>query len=224
MTMLISPETIVEGGGLLVITLVVFAETGLLVGFFLPGDTLLVAAGIFAAQGNLPLGALLFCLAAAAIVGYQVGYAIGEHTGPRLFRRKDGVLFKEDYVARTHAFFARHGGKTVLFARFVPVVRTLVPLVAGIGSMPKKRFLAYNIAGGLLWTCGLTLAAYWVGRRIPDLDKFLLPMLALAVIFTTGPVLLQIAGSRAKRRELKSALKDEYNYFFRNRKNNKDNL
>lgn len=218
--MWISPETIVESGGLLVIALVVFAETGLLVGFFLPGDTLLVAAGIFASQGNLPLGALLLTLAAAAILGYQLGYAIGNHTGPRLFKRKNGVLFKEEYITKTHDFFSNHGGKTVLLARFVPVVRTIVPVVAGMGEMPRKKFLAYNVAGGILWTFGLTLAAYWLGKRIPDLDKFLLPMLALAVVFTTGPVLLQIAGSKAKRRELKYALKDEYIYF-RSRKKRK---
>jgi membrane-associated protein len=216
--MLISPETIVEGGGLLVITFVVFAETGLLVGFFLPGDTLLVAAGIFAAQGNLPLGALLFCLAAAAILGYQLGYSIGNYTGPRLFHRKDGVLFKEAYIARTQDFFNRHGGKTVLLARFVPVVRTIVPLVAGIGKMSKRRFMAYNIAGGILWTFGLTLAAYWLGQRIPDLDKFLLPMLGLAVVLTTGPIVFQIARSPAGRRELKNALRDEYVYFRNRRK------
>lgn len=216
--MFISPETIVESGGLLVITLVVFAETGLLVGFFLPGDTLLVAAGIFAAQGNLPLGALLLCLAAAAILGYQLGYAIGHHTGPRLFHRKDGVLFKEEYVIRTQNFFDKHGGKTVLLARFIPVVRTIVPLVAGIGKMSKRKFWAYNIAGGILWTFGLTLAAYWLGQRIPDIDKILLPMLLLAMIFTTGPVLIQIFGSKAKRTELKNALSDEFNYFRSRRK------
>lgn len=219
--MWISPETIVEGGGLLVIALVVFSETGLLVGFFLPGDTLLVAAGIFAAQGNLPLEALLPSLALAAILGYQLGYAIGDQAGPRLFKRKDGVLFKEDYVAKTHDFFSKHGGKTVLFARFIPIVRTLVPLVAGVGKMNRGKFLAYNITGGIVWTFGLTLAAYWLGQRIPDLDKFLLPMLALAVVFTTGPVLIQIAGSKAKRRELKNALKDEYDYFRNRRKNKK---
>lgn len=213
--MFISPETIVEGGGLLVITLVVFAETGLLVGFFLPGDTLLVAAGIFAAQGNLPLDLLLLCLAGAAIIGYQVGYAIGEHAGPRLFKRREGLLFKEEYVVRTQQFFDKHGGKTVLLARFVPVVRTVVPLVAGIGKMQKRKFLGYNLAGALLWTWGLTLAAYWIGQRIPDLDKFLLPMLVLAMVFTTGPVMIQIAGSRAKRRELRRALRDEFDYLFR---------
>lgn len=219
--MWISPETIVESGGLLVITLVVFAETGLLVGFFLPGDTLLVAAGIFASQGHLPLGALLVCLAAAAILGYQLGYAIGAHTGPRLFNRKDGVLFKEDYVAKTHEFFARHGGKTIMLARFVPVVRTIVPLVAGVGKMSKRKFLAYNIAGGIFWTFGLTLAAYWLGQRIPDIDKFLLPVLVLAVVFTTGPVALQIFGNKARRHELKNALKDEFDYFRNRRKNKK---
>lgn len=200
---------------MLVITLVVFAETGLLVGFFLPGDTLLVAAGIFAAQGHLPLDLLLICLAGAAILGYQVGYVIGEHAGPRFFKRKDGLLFKKEYLDKTHEFFSHHGGKTVLLARFVPVVRTIVPVVAGMGRMPKPRFIGYNIAGAIIWTTGLTLAAYWLGQRIPDLDKFLLPMLLLAMIFTTGPVLLQIAGSKAKRRELKQAFKEEFRHLFR---------
>lgn len=216
--MIFSPETIVQSGGLIVITLVIFAETGLLVGFFLPGDTLLVAAGIFAAQGNLPLGLLLISMAVAATAGYQLGYVIGEKAGPKVFKRKDGVLFREEYIAKTQDFFTRHGTKTVLLARFVPVVRTVAPLVAGVGGMDKRKYFLWNIAGAVLWTTGLTLAAYWLGKRIPDLDKIILPLLLLAMIATTGSILVEVLRSRTRRAALVRAFKEEFRYLFKKRK------
>lgn len=213
--MFISPESIIQGGGLLLLIIVIFAETGLLVGFFLPGDTLLLAAGIFASQGHLPLEWTLILLSAAAIAGYQAGYFIGEKAGPKVFKRHDGLLFRQEYITRTEAFFTKHGGKTVLLARFVPVVRTVAPLVAGIGNMSKRKFFMYNVAGAVLWIWSITLAAYWLGRRVPDLDKIILPLLLLAVILTTGSVLLQLMGNKVRRQHLKAALKDELKYLLR---------
>jgi membrane-associated protein len=135
---MINVDSILQGGGLLAVALIIFAECGLLLGFFLPGDTLLIAAGVFAAQGKLPIALLLPIVAIAAIAGYQVGYLIGERAGPRVFKRKDGLLFREEYVDRAQDFFTRHGGKAILLARFIAVVRTFVPLVAGIGIIQRS--------------------------------------------------------------------------------------
>lgn len=210
--MFISPEVIIQSGGLLLLIFVIFAETGLLVGFFLPGDTLLLAAGIFASQGHLPLEWTLILLPAAAIAGYQVGYLIGEKAGPKIFKRQDGLLFRQEYIVRTENFFTKHGGKTILLARFVPIVRTIVPVVAGIGRMSKRTFFMYNIAGSILWIWSITLAAYWLGKRVPDLDKIILPLILIAIILTTGSVFWQLLNSQAKRHQLKRALKDELRY------------
>lgn len=201
----------------MLLILVIFAETGLLVGFFLPGDTLLLAAGIFASQGDLPIEWTLILLSVAAMVGYQTGYFIGEKAGPKVFKRHDGVLFRQEYIARTERFFTKHGGKTVLLARFVPVVRTIAPLVAGIGGMSKRKFFIYNVIGSVLWIWSITLAAYWLGRRVPDLDKIILPLLLLGVIITTGSVLLELLRSKSRRQHLKMALKDELKYLWPNR-------
>ena len=138
----LNPDHIVQAGGILLVALIIFAETGLLVGFFLPGDTLLIAAGIYAAAHHhqVPLWALLPAVAAASILGYEVGYKIGKAAGPRFFTRQDGLFFRQEYVTRTTDFFERHGGKSVILARFVAVVRTVVPLVAGMGKMDRKFF------------------------------------------------------------------------------------
>src|ERR1700754_2440485 len=148
--MFLDVNQIIQTGGLLAILLIIFAETGLLLGFFLPGDTLLIAAGIFASQDKLPLGWLLILTPLAAILGYQVAYKIGERAGPKLFHRDDGVLFRSEYIKRTEDFINRHGGKAILLARFVVVVRTVIPLLAGMGKMSKKKFLFYNVLGSVL--------------------------------------------------------------------------
>jgi len=138
-------EGIIRWGGLLMLVVIIFAETGLMVGFFLPGDSLLVTAGVFSAAGHLQLWTLLTVVTAAAIVGDQVGYWIGYRTGPLLFRREDSLLFKRRHLMRAHAFYERHGGKTIILARFMPVIRTFAPVVAGVGEMRYRRFVAFNI-------------------------------------------------------------------------------
>lgn len=197
---------------------IIFAETGLLVGFFLPGDTLLIAAGIFAGQGKLPILALLPVVAAAAIAGYEVGYIIGERAGPRVFKRKNGLLFREDYIERTDKFFRAHGGKTVLIARFIAVIRTIVPLTAGMAKMEKRRFHIYNIVGGILWTFSVTLASFWLGRQIPNVDKYIVYLLVLAMVVTAGSVLGQILVNKERRHAFAAALRDEFNYFIRRKR------
>jgi membrane-associated protein len=213
--MFLSVDHIVQSGGILAICLIIFAESGLLIGFFLPGDTLLIAAGLFAAQGRLPLSILLICVAIAAIIGYHVGYVIGRRAGPRIFKRKDGLLFREEYIEKAENFSERHGWKAVLLARFVPVVRTIVPVVAGMGKMDRRVFTFFNVAGGVVWIVSIVLGSYWLGNQFPDLDKFIIPLLIVAMILTTGSILLQFMRSKERRRELRRAMREEYNYFFK---------
>ena len=213
--MLFSVNHILQTGGLLAVAIILFAETGLLIGFFLPGDTLLIAAGVFASQGKLPLWALLPIAAIAAIAGYQVGYMIGERAGPRVFSRSDGLLFRIEYIRRAEEFFIKHGGKTIILARFVAVVRTVVPLVAGIGKMSRQRFLVYNVLGAVLWTTSIILASYWLGNHIPNLDKYLIILVVLAMVITTGGTLMEMLRTKSRRQQFKQALRDEFKYFFK---------
>lgn len=185
-------DKVILSGGLLAIGATVFAESGLLIGIFLPGDTLLLGAGILAAQGALPLVPLITIIIIAAVVGDNVGYSIGRRTGPRLFRKKDGVVFRQEYIKRAEAFYEKHGGKTIILARFVPIVRTFAPLVAGVGKMPRKRFFLFNVVGGLLWGGGVTLLGYWLGSSIPGLDKYIALTLVLVTIATFGSAAIHV--------------------------------
>jgi membrane-associated protein len=216
--MLLDVNQIIQTGGLLAILLIIFAETGLLLGFFLPGDTLLIAAGIFASQDKLPLAPLLILTPVAAALGYQMGYKIGEQAGPRLFHRDDGVLFRMEYINRTEEFIKKHGGKSILIARFIVVVRTVIPLVAGIGKMDKRKFLLFNIIGSVLWTTIIILAAYWLGNQIPNLDKYLILLVIAAMVITTGGGLIEAMRTKPRRAALKDALRDEFYYFFKRNK------
>lgn len=187
---MISIDKAILGGGLIAIGATVFAESGLLIGFFLPGDTLLFGAGILASQGTLPLGWLLFIVITAAIVGDNVGYSIGRRAGPRIFRRKDSILFKHEHIEKAESFYKAHGGKTIILARFIPIVRTFAPMVAGIGKMPRGRFMFFNVFGGFLWGGGVTLAGYWFGSKVPWVEEYITPVIL-------GIVLLSIVGSTA---------------------------
>ena len=145
LVIMLDVQHIIESGGILLIGFIIFAETGLLLGFFLPGDTLLFAAGFFVAQGKLPLPLLLIVVILSAILGNEVGYEIGSRTGKKIFRKKDGLLFREEYITRASDFYEKHGGKTIVLARFVPIVRTFSSVVAGVGKMSRIKFLTYNI-------------------------------------------------------------------------------
>jgi membrane-associated protein len=168
--------------------LIVFAETGLLIGFFLPGDSLLFTAGLLAQQGKLNLAVILVGCFAAAVIGDQVGFTFGSKAGPRIFRRPDSRLFKQEYVERTEAFFERHGPKTIVIARFVPIVRTFAPVLAGVGNMTRRTFLRYNVFGAFIWVFGVTLAGYLLADVIgEDIDKYLLPIIALIIVASIIP-------------------------------------
>src|SRR3990167_753205 len=142
---------IIESGGLLLIALIVFAESGLLIGFFLPGDTLLLGAGILASQGSPSIGWLIVVVILAAVVGDNVGYEIGKRTGKRIFHKKDGILFRQEHILLAEKFYERHGGKTIILARFTPFIRTFAPVLAGVGNMPHRRFFFFNVTGGIIW-------------------------------------------------------------------------
>jgi membrane-associated protein len=177
------PRQLVEWGGYIGLTLIIFMETGLLIGFFLPGDSLLVTAGLLAATGVVKLNLifLLLLLIPAAIIGDAVGYWIGRRAGRALFQREDSRFFKRKHLLRTQAFYERHGGKTIVLARFVPIVRTFAPVVAGAAEMPYRRFAYFNIFGGIGWVVSMTCLGYFLGTVIPGLDKHI-ELLALVII------------------------------------------
>jgi membrane-associated protein len=174
-------EMLVRVGGLTAMTAIVFAETGLLIGFFLPGDSLLVTAGVFAAVGQINLLHLNLLLIAAAILGDTVGYWFGRKTGPALFRRPKSLLFNPEHLKRAHDFYEKHGGKTIVLARFMPIIRTFAPIVAGMGNMEYRRFLSFNVFGGALWVLSMTLIGYFLGQ-IPGVREHI-EVVILVVVF-----------------------------------------
>ena len=183
-------DELIRWGGYTVLAAIVFAETGLLAGFFLPGDSLLVTAGLVAASdGTLHIGALIILLGAAAIAGDSTGYAIGYHLGPRIFSREDSRFFHKDHLARTQRFYEQYGAKTIVLARFVPIVRTFAPTVAGVGKMRYRTFLLFNVAGGLGWVASMTLAGYWLGRSIPDIERHLHWVIGIVILVSFLPLL-----------------------------------
>jgi membrane-associated protein len=198
----LDPKEILESFGpyaTLGLILIIFAETGLLIGFFLPGDSLLFTAGILASQGDLNIFVITIGCFAAAVIGDQVGYNIGRRAGPALFRRPDSRLFKQKYVERTKEFFETHGPKTIVLARFVPIVRTFAPVLAGVGEMRYRTFITYNVAGGALWAIGVTLAGFFLGEIVGDsIDRYLLPIIFLIVLISIIPPVVETI--RARRR------------------------
>lgn len=186
---------------LLVVCAIVFAESGLLVGFFLPGDSLLFSAGLVVALDGSPgLMAVLvpLCFAAAA-AGDQVGYLFGARVGPSLFTRPDSRLFKQENVTRSREFFERHGARALILARFVPVVRTFTPILAGVGEMPYRRFMTYNLIGAAMWSTMATVLGYGLGKRYPKIGSYLTPVILVIVLLSLVPVLLELRRSRKSR-------------------------
>lgn len=192
---------IIQSGGLLLIGLILFAETGLLLGFFLPGDTLLFSAGFFVAQGKLPLVWLLLVVILAAIIGNEVGYEIGFRTGPKIFKKKDGLLFREDYIKQAEQFYVKHGGKTIILARFVPIIRTFSPIIAGVGRMSRRKFFIYNVIGALTWCNTIIFLGIWLGNRVPNIDKYILPAILTATVFTMSPTIFHVSRELIKRKQ-----------------------
>jgi membrane-associated protein len=192
-------DDLIRWGGYLVLVAIVFTETGLLVGLFLPGDSLLITAGLVAAAGGLNIWWLNLLLCVAAVTGDSVGYAIGARIGPRLFARERSLFFNPRHVERTRRFYARHGAKTIVIARFVPIIRTLAPVVAGVGQMSYRRFLFYNVAGGVAWVVSMTWTGYLLGQAIPDIDRHIHLIVMVVVLLSVIPIVVEIARERRKR-------------------------
>ncbi|MDR3623844.1 MAG: VTT domain-containing protein [Chlamydiales bacterium] len=182
--------------------LIIFAESGLLIGFFLPGDSLLFTAGFLAAQDFLSLPVLVITCFIAAIIGDGVGYACGIRFGKKLFCKKDSFLFHKNNLLKAQAFYEKHGGKAIILARFVPIIRTFAPIIAGIGTMPYKKFLIYNIVGGILWAMGLPITGYYLGKVIPNIDHYLLPIIIAIILISLSPALFHALKDKETRNAL----------------------
>src|SRR5689334_13138768 len=183
----------------IVLNLIVFTETGLLIGFFLPGDSLLITAGVVAAAGGLNIWWINALLIVAAVTGDSVGYAIGWRAGPRLFTRPKSLLFDPRHIERTRAFYARHGAKTIVIARFVPIVRTFAPVVAGVGQMEYRRFLLYNVAGGVGWVTSMTWAGYLLGQTVPNISEHIHVLVAIVILLSLVPIVVELVRERRRR-------------------------
>ncbi len=192
-------DDLIRWGGYLVLVTIVFTETGLLVGFFLPGDSLLLTAGLVAAAGGLNIWWLNVLLIVAAVSGDSVGYAIGARIGPRLFTREKSLLFNPAHVERTRRFYARHGAKTIVIARFVPIIRTFAPVVAGVGTMEYRRFLVYNVAGGVGWVTSMTWAGFLLGRAIPNIGDYVHVVVIIVIVLSVIPIVVEIVRERRRR-------------------------
>ena len=189
-------EALVRIGGLMALIAIVFVETGLFVGFFLPGDSLLVTAGLFAARGDLSLWSIFLFVSLAAIVGDTVGYTIGARTGPKIFTREDSLLFHKKHLITTKEFYDRYGGVTIIIARFMPIVRTFAPLVAGVGGMEYRRFIFYNIAGGIGWVVSMTSLGYFLGKAVPGIDRHIDVVIAVVIFLSLLPAIIKFARDR----------------------------
>ena len=208
----LDPDTLLRTGGLLLLLAIVFAESGLLVGFFLPGDSLLFTAGLLAAAGpagpfDVPLWLLLVTVPLAAIVGDQVGYLLGRKAGPAVFNRPDSRFFQQEYVDKAYAYFERYGGRTIVIARFVPIVRTFAPVVAGVGRMRYRTFVYYNVLGGVLWGAGVTTLGYFLGQVqfvADNVEPIILGIVALSVL----PIVVEVLRARRADRGPRNPAKD----------------
>lgn len=182
---------LVQAGGYVGLTIIVFVETGLMVGFFLPGDSLLVTAGLFAAKGDLNIVWLNLLLMAAAISGDATGYYIGKKLGPALFRKEDSLLFKKKHLIATHEFYERHGGKTIIIARFVPIIRTFAPVVAGMAGMSYRRFALFNIVGGIGWVFSMTMLGYLLVTMFPATEKHIEKVIIIVIFLSILPGIIE---------------------------------
>jgi membrane-associated protein len=188
---------LVQWAGLFGLAIIIFSETGLLVGFFLPGDSLLVTAGLLAARGYLDVYALAPVLTLAAICGNSVGYSIGRATGPRVFRREESLFFNKKHAIRAHEFYEKYGRKTIVLAQFMPIIRTFAPVVAGVGGMKFRQFITFNVLGAIAWIWSMLGIGYFLGSYIPGIDRHIEIVVIIVVFISILPGL--VGGYRAKR-------------------------
>jgi membrane-associated protein len=193
-----SLDALIQWGGYLLLVGIVFAETGLLVGCFLPGDSLLITAGLLASAGHLNIWWINLLLIAAAIVGDSTGYAIGARLGPRVFTREKSLLFNPKHVERTRRFYEKYGPKTIVIARFVPIIRTFAPMLAGVGAMQYRRFLTYNVLGGIGWVVSMTWAGKLAGDAFPNIVKYMHVLVPVIIVLSCVPIAVEIYRERRK--------------------------
>ncbi len=190
---------LVQAAGYLGIFAIIFSETGMPFGFIFPGDSLLFVAGLLASQGVFSIVPLLLLTTSAAILGDSVGYALGAYVGPKLFTREKGFFFSQSMVRKTEAFYARYGVRAIILSRFVPTVRTFIPMFAGVGRMHYRTFLTYNIVGGLLWGTGVTYLGYALGNVFPNLEHYLLPIIIGIIVASASPLAYELWDAHRKR-------------------------
>jgi len=193
-----SLDALIQWGGYILLVAIVFTETGLLVGLFLPGDSLLITAGLLAGAGILNIWWLNALLIAAAIVGDSTGYAIGTRLGPRIFTREKSLLFNPKHVVRTQRFYEKYGPKTIVIARFVPIIRTFAPVLAGVGQMRYRRFVTYNVVGGIGWVASMTGAGYVLGQTVPNISKHMHVLVIVIIVLSCVPIAVEIYRERRK--------------------------
>ncbi len=187
--------------------LITFAESGLLIGFFLPGDSLLFTAGFMASQGILDIMILIPLLFLAAVIGDTVGYTFGYRIGPKLFKKEDSIMFSKKNIKRAQIFFDTHGAKTILLARFFPVIRTFAPILAGVGKMKYPVFFFYNLLGGIIWSAGLLIMGYVLGRIVPEAHVYILPIILLIIFITSLPQIIHVIKNKKIRTEIFNQIK-----------------
>jgi len=192
----LNPEVLIKTFGYLGLFAAVFAESGLFIGFFLPGDSLLFTAGILASQGLLSIWVLLALLLIAAVLGDNFGYAFGRRLGPRLFSREDSRFFHKKHLDRAQTFYARYGKATLIIARFTPIVRTFAPIVAGAGKMRYPTFFAYNVVGAFIWVLFNTLLGYFLGKAVPSIERYIIPILVIIIVLSFLPAVFQFMRER----------------------------
>lgn len=206
----------IKWGGVLAVALVIFAESGLLIGFFLPGDSLLFTAGFLTYAGYLPINIhlLVAILFVAAVAGDSVGYTFGRKLGPGLFKKPDARLFKQEYIQKASAFYEKHGGKTIVIARFIPIIRTFAPIVAGAARMEYRKFLTFNLMGGFMWAAGVTYAGYFLGKWFElmgwEIDHILLPIIAVIILLSILPPAIHILKDKKQRTALWNGTKRQF--------------
>lgn len=194
----------IAAGGLLLIGLIIFGESGIAIGFFLPGDTLLISAGVFAASGKLSLAAVILVAASAAIIGDNIGYNIGHFAGPRLFK-KDRKYFRQEHVKQAKDFFDRYGNRLFIIAHFLPVIRSFLPIVAGIGRMGHTKFMIFDAIGDIIWAVTIPTLGYFVGSKFPGLDKYVLLLVLVGIAVSFGPAIYHLHKKRKIKHRTKSA-------------------
>ncbi len=186
---------------------IVFAESGLLIGFFLPGDSLLFTAGFLASQGIFNIWWLCILSFIAAVTGDSVGYWFGHRVGRKIFQREESLIFHRKNLERAEQFYQKHGGKAIILARFMPVIRTFAPILAGVGNMTYSKFVTYNVVGGAAWGIGVPLGGYFLGSLIPDVDRYLIPIVIAIILLSLSPTLIHVLKNKEDREHLMTGLK-----------------